>query len=514
MMRRASLKINAASSWIALAVNIAIGFVLTPFIVRSLGRTNYGIWTLVGSFVGYYGLLNLGVGSAMTRYVARYTAQKNSKALNEVASTALTIFSITGALVIILSFTLASVLADFFRVGETERAAFVMLVRILGVTTGISFPGNVFGSIVTAREHYVARNIVVIVQELLRAGLTVLFVVAGWGLVGIGLALLAGVILAIVCNVILFRAFASDIQLRPANARMQTLGMLLLYGGVTTVIAIADIMRNNLDSFVIAKWIGLSSVGVYGIAAAIGGYIVRLVVTGMGVLTPRFAAADGRGDREELQRLLVKALGLSSFISFGACMAAIVFGRQFILWWVGKDFADAVVVLWILATGSAFALAQNPAIGFMYALNRHHFYAIATIIEAIANLTLSIILVRRYGIVGVALGTLVPMLIIKIVVMPVYVSTIAGVSLRRYITPMLPAALVATAVFLAAYHLGIVTREATGLYDMLSVGVVTAVIYVVAWVVMVRVFNPGLLASIIPRWVASGGKLLVGEKVV
>src|SRR5512133_4001154 len=139
MARRPSLKMNAISSWIVLAVHIVTGLALTPFIIRSLGRTSYGIWILVGSFAGYYGLLNLGVTSAMTRYISRYTAQKDSKALNEVASTALTMFSITGALAILLSFALASVLADFFRVGPTDRAAFLQLVRILGITTGIGF---------------------------------------------------------------------------------------------------------------------------------------------------------------------------------------------------------------------------------------------------------------------------------------------------------------------------------------------------------------------------------------
>ena len=65
-MANPSLKVNALSNWVSLGVNVIIGFVLTPFIIRSLGKTGYGIWTLVCSFVGYYGLLNLGVGSAIT----------------------------------------------------------------------------------------------------------------------------------------------------------------------------------------------------------------------------------------------------------------------------------------------------------------------------------------------------------------------------------------------------------------------------------------------------------------
>ena len=489
-MARPSLKINALSSWLSLAVSVAIGFLLTPFVVHNLGKTGYGIWVLVGSFVGYYGLLNLGVTSATTRYIARYTAQKDSDALNSVASTALVMFTGTGILAILLSFALAPVLADFCSVADERREAFVKLVRIIGVTTGIGFPSSVLGSLVTARERYVARNTVVIVRELLRAGATVLFVTLGWGLLGVGLASLLATAVGVASNIILAKVYANDVQLRLTHANFNTLRMLLLYGGVMTVIVVADIMRHNLDSLVIAKWIGVSSVGIYGIAATIMRYSSRLVVTGMGVLTPRFAALEGENDQKQLQRLLVKALTISSFLSFGACLAAIVFGKQFILWWVGGDFSEAVPVLWILSPGVACALAQNPAIVFMYALNKHHFYAVATIVEAVANLTLSIILVRRYGIVGVALGTLVPMLIVKILVMPVYVSRVAGVNLRRYVESLLPSAVAAIAIGLGAYSLGIVTRGTTTLHVMLLSGMCTAALYVGTWSLIMRVHRP------------------------
>ena len=89
MKKRPSLKINSISNYASLFVQIAVGFFLTPFIISHLGQTGYGIWVLVGSFVGYYGLLNLGVSSAIVRYIARYSAQKNTSSLNETANTAL-----------------------------------------------------------------------------------------------------------------------------------------------------------------------------------------------------------------------------------------------------------------------------------------------------------------------------------------------------------------------------------------------------------------------------------------
>ena len=70
------------SNWTTLIINLAVGFFLTPYIITHLGKTGFGIWTLVGSIIGYYGVLDLGVSSAITRYVARYAGLKDYNALN------------------------------------------------------------------------------------------------------------------------------------------------------------------------------------------------------------------------------------------------------------------------------------------------------------------------------------------------------------------------------------------------------------------------------------------------
>ena len=146
------------------------------------------------------------------------------------------------------------------------------------------------------------------------------------------------------------------------------------------------------------------------------------------------------GENKKIKTLFLKALSISSFLAFGAGMTAIIFGERFIFWWVGKEFTEAYSVLIILAGAGAFALTQNPAIGLLYALNKHKAYAIATIIEAICNVTLSLILVSKYGLIGVAIGTAIPMLISKILVMPIYASRAIEIPLSTYLkTSMWPA---------------------------------------------------------------------------
>jgi O-antigen/teichoic acid export membrane protein len=492
-----SLRLNALSNWATFGVSAVVALLLTPFVVRHLGKTGYGIWTLVGSFTGYYGLLNLGVDSALTRYIARYAARGDEKSLNETASTAIVMFCCTGVLAVIVSFFLAEPLARFFEVGPDQVDNFRQVVRIIGFVTGLSFPANVFGAIIRAHEKFVAVNCATVGITMLQAALVVLFLVAGWGLTGVAFASLGGGLMALTVNGLLSRILTPHLHIRFALARWSVFRMLIAYGSVTTVIVVADLVRGNqMDSFVVGRWISLSAVGVYAIAAAIKGHVVRLVVTGMAVLTPRFAALDGREDRAQLRCLLVKALSISGFLSFGACMMAILFGKQFILWWVGKDFVDAAAILWILTIGTAFAVSQNPAIGFLYALNKHYAYAIATIIEGIMNLALSIVLVHQYGMIGVALGTLLPLLLIKVLVMPFYVSRIAGLSLLDYLRPLAVPCVIAGVMTLLGGYLGIVTRDATTLHYLLCAGTIAGTIYVGMWYAITRVRKAPFLPAL------------------
>ncbi len=447
--KRPSLKINAISNWVSLVVQVAVGFFLTPFVISHLGQSGYGIWVLVGSFIGYYGLLNLGVGSAISRYVARYSVQGDTKSLNETVNTALAMFCLTGFCAIIISFIIAEPLAIYFKIAPEYFNDFKHLVLILGIATGLSFPSGVFAAMIAARERYVVVNIVNILATLLRTGLTVSILLAGHGLVGLAYPALAATTVSLIAFIFLARAVIPEFRLSTGSVRGSKLKMLLVYGGFTTIIAIADILRLQIDSIVIGRMIGVTEVGIYGIAAILIRYMLSFVSSGMGVLTPRFASLDGANKKDEIKDIFLRALSISSFIACGITMLLVLFGRPFIFLWVGGGFAGSVPVLTILAVSYAFALCQMPGIGLMYALNKHRYYAVATMSEAIANVILSIVLVRYWGIIGVALGTAIPMLIIKIFIQPMYVSRIAGLQLSSYVKALVPAFVASIAITFA-----------------------------------------------------------------
>jgi len=449
-----SLVMNAASNWAALAVNMVTGFFLTPFIIHYVGKSDYGIWTLVISIVGYYGLLGMGVSSAITPYTARYIGQKDWQALNALVNTALTFFMSIGAIALIASFALAAPLASFFNVSPDRFLAFQYTMWLAGLATAIGFPQNVCVSVCYGHENYVASNFVSIGAALMRAGLTVWLLLKGYGLLGAALAVVASETLSLVANAVLCRIVAKHVKLRFFSVSRRMLRILLIYGGAAMVIAISNTLRFQIDSAVIGKFLGMESIAVYGIAALLMQYFCKAVREALKVLKPRFAGLYGSGRKEELQQTLFRSTKLASAFAFGGAALLIVFGRHLIHLWVGTKFTDAAPVLYVLVGALAFEMAQNPGINVLFAVDRIRLLAVLWLVEALFNVSLSLLLVGPFGIIGVALGTAIPCVILKLLVLPYLITRAASVSLTKYYMHIVPPSLLAGMVVLLAVLLG------------------------------------------------------------
>ena len=479
-LARPSLVVNALSNWATLAVTVLVGFFLTPIVIAHVGRAGYGVWTLVATLVGYYGLLDLGISAAVVRYVARDAGRGDRRALSETASTAMAVFVGVGLAVGAVSLWVGAPLARFFSVADADLGTFARVVWLMGAATALSFPSNVFSGVARAHERFVALNLVVIGSTLARAGLTVWALWSGYGLVGVAGANAAVAVLALIANAVLCRVMLPHVRFRPSLFRRSVLRSLIGFGAVATVITVADLLRFKLDSVVLAKFRDMDVVAVYGVAALLIHYMLTGVTAGLGVLTPRFASLAGQGT-DGLRDLFVRSLSISAALGFGAGMLMVCFGGPFVRLWVGDTFRDAIPVLWILGTSYAVALAQAPGISVMYALNRHGLYALTNTLEGVANVVLSLALVSRYGIVGVVLGTAVPQLLHKGLVQPVYVSRLVGAPLGRYVLACVPGLVAGAAIVGGVVVSGVMPRLGHNWAMLFVEGAAAAGLFVAVW---------------------------------
>ncbi|MGA2092324.1 MAG: oligosaccharide flippase family protein [Sedimentisphaerales bacterium] len=471
------MKLNAISNLVALGVNTVVGFLLIPFILGCLGTEKYGIWTLVGTIMGYYGLLDFGVASAVMRYVARYVGRGDYSSTNEVVSGSLLVFGVVGAIVLCLTFLLAGPLATFFKVNAEDFSSFRQIVWLLGATTAVMLPGNVLIVVILGHERFVMANVLRILIAILRGTGTYYLLSRGGGLVALGQLSFALAIFQICFSWLIIKIWFKDIVVGFANTKLAVIKSLFAFGFFASIIHIGNTLRFKLDAVVVAKFLDMNAVGMYGIGAILYGYMSSSILALSGVTQPRLSAIAGR-DMNEFKKEVMRYSNIVAVTAAGIGAVCIALVFDFLRLWVHKDISDPVVVakvFIVLSAGLIPEIMTDVSKNALQAVKKHPFYAYQTILEGLANLVLSLLLVTKFGMVGVALGTAIPAVVTKILIQPAYCSRIFGIRFGEYLW----FALIGP-ILVAVGTVSVAMSFSAGSYVLLvSKGIIVACIYAV-----------------------------------
>jgi len=178
---------NLGSSWFALGINILVGIFLSPYILHHLGDDAFGLWVLIFSITGYYGLFDLGIRSSIVRYVAKYSATDQADELNHLINTALFSYAGIGTLAIAITITLSLFAASIFRISGNSVSLAQYLLLVVGSAVALGFPLGVFGGILEGLQRFYVLNFTSVTSTLLRALLIVLALRHGFGLLTVAL---------------------------------------------------------------------------------------------------------------------------------------------------------------------------------------------------------------------------------------------------------------------------------------------------------------------------------------
>lgn len=411
---------------------IVVALFLMPFVVFSLGDRMYGFWTLASAFIGYYGLLDFGLSSAVGRYIARAIGAGDKEECNRIVNSAFFIYSCMGLVVLVITVLLASVAFLFFS-EPVEASLFRKVILVLGVNFAINFPIKVYKGIIEANLKFEIMNFIKFITLILRTSLFVIVLINGYKILSLAVVTLIACLPEYILSVYFARKILPDIAINMSKWNRATTKSLFSYSSHTFIIRMADEMRFNIDALVISAFIGLSAVTHYRVASTLVQHFMVLMVTITGVLLPFFSKLDGEEDTEKIKETLFFSTKISVIISSFVGFGLIGWGKPFIERWMGPQYLDAYPCLVVLVVGSVFDLWQTPTISLLYGIAKHKFYSLSNTLEAVCNLLLSLLLVRRFGILGVAIGTFIPMLVMKLLIQPVYACRVSKIDYWEYV---------------------------------------------------------------------------------
>jgi len=424
---------NIGSNWFALGINIVVGLFLSPFILHRLGDSAFGIWVLIFSLTGYYGLFDLGIRSSIVRYVSKFTATQDHEDLAKLVNTSVFTYSCIGAISLLLTLTVCFYVNAIFRIPPELHTTARWLLLMVGCSVALGFPLGIFDGFLEGLQRFYVLSWTNVVSQLLRAGLIVLALTHGRGLLTIAaITIVLPLLASLVRGSIALRICPVPFGLRYVNRA--TFRQMANYGGVTFMIMVAGRLKFKTDELVIGTFLSAAAITYFNIGARIVDYAGQVVTTLAQVFVPMSSQSEARGDVNRLRKIFVVGNRVCAFVIFPICAILIILGKSVIEVWVGQKYiATSYPVLVIMIACSTLWFAQGASGRVLFGMSKHGTWAIVTLIEGVSNLILSIILVRPYGIIGDAFGTAIPLACSTILFMPRHVSKLLGIRLRTYL---------------------------------------------------------------------------------
>jgi len=424
---------NVGSSWSALGINVIVGIFLSPFILHHLGDAAFGIWVLIFSVTGYYGLFDLGIRSSIIRYVSKYTATGDREKLAQFVNTALFTYTCIGLVSMVLTAALSSSVEHFFKIPPGMHSQTRLLLLMVGASVSLGFPLGVFGGMLEGLQRFYILNWTSIAATLARAALIVYFLHRGYGLLTVALLTVGlPMISSVLRGIIVFRLCPMPLGLhyvdRAAFRHMAT------YGSTTFLVLVASRLRFRTDELVLGTMMSTVAVTWFNIGARIVDYAHEFVSSLAQVFVPMSSQSEATGNLDRVRKIYIAGNRVCAFLTFPITAILILFGKHIIRVWVGARYVpNSYPVLVVMMIPFAFMLAQAASTRILFGLGKHQTMAAITVIEGIANLILSIALVRPLGIVGDALGTAIPLSFTCLVFLPRHMKKQIGVPVRTFL---------------------------------------------------------------------------------
>ncbi len=429
---RSSLIRNVVTNWGAFGFSAIVNFVLSPFIVRSLGATAYGAFVLANSLVGYLGLLDLGVRGAVTRYVARFHSAGQHDEASQLTAAALRVFGLAAIAAVLLSVVLAVEVNRFSHVPQGVTTAIRIVALIGGINIAVALIDGVLGGVIVGLQRFDYANGIEVSIAAVRALAVVTALNFGKGIVALALLHLGSSLARLIIDYAACRRLYPELRLS-LRADTKYLRVVLSFGLASSALHVAGQVMLFSDSVVIGMFLPVGMVTYFAIAGNLTDY-GRQVAGGVSrVLTPLVSAREARGENLAITQSLLVGARSATMLVLPVAVTFMIRGATFISLWMGPTYAIlSGQVLAVLAIFLILHAGYEVMTASMMGINRHRGLIPIFLTDAVFNVALSVLLVPHYGVVGSALGTVIPQVIMTLLVGPWYVRRQLGVPLTTF----------------------------------------------------------------------------------
>lgn len=407
-----NIKTATIISYITLLLGNVISIVYTPIMLTTLGRGEYGLFTLVNTIISYIYLLDMGFGNAVIRYNSKYMVGNDEEGLEKINGMFLVLYCFIAIIGIIMGIIIYANLGNIFAKGlniiEIQQIKLMFIVAL--VNLAFAFPLNVFSGIIMANERFVFTKVLALIRAVLNPLIMVGVLILGQKALGMLIAstifnVSLGIVNIIYCLKVL------KVKMKFGRFDKEILTEIFKYSFFIFLSAIAYRIYWSTDQFILGMFVGAAPIAVYAIGSQFNGYFISFSNVISNMFLPKLTKLATEENKEELMKILVKISRIQFFIASFILIGFVLVGKQFILIWAGEGYELSYYIAILLMIPQIFSIVQSLFATMLEAMSKHRVKAIIYLGVAIFNLILSLFLVQSLGAIGCALGTAIGMTI-------------------------------------------------------------------------------------------------------
>lgn len=399
---------GAVISYVSIFLNIVITLVYTPWMIKCMGDSDYGLYALVGSFLSYF-LLDFGLSSTITRFIAKYRAEGNETKVANMLGLTAKVYFVLDAFIFVVLFILYFFLSSIFGSGLSpeEVNRLKVLYCIAGTFSVLSFVFTPVNGAMMAYEFFVDSKVLDLV---VRVGTVILIVIALLLNGNVFHVVFITGFVGFVVSIIRYWVFVKKSKLK-INWNFFDRGDLIAlfsFSGWILLVQLAQMFRLNLIPTVLGIFSNTTEISIFSIGRCLEGTVFTISAALNGLFLPMVSRMVLSKDRKGIMDLMIKVGRIQLYIILLIFSGFCVFGETFINLWVGDTFDGAYnsyYVFLFLVFVNIVSLTMQIGMDLVYAENKVKETALRVLFSSLIGLILSIVVAPKYGAVGCAAST-------------------------------------------------------------------------------------------------------------
>ena len=401
MNNRKQIGIGAVISYVAIIANIVVGLVYTPWMIRQIGQSQYGLYTLANSLITLF-LIDFGLSSAAARYVSNYHAEGRENEVNNFLGVIYKFYIIVDCVIfIVLTVLFFFIDRIYINLTAEELRQFKVVYIIAASFNIVNLPFVTLNGILTAYEKFIQLKLADLMYRAAVVGLTVAVLMLNWGLYALVAANAVAGILIILYKFIIIKA-ATNVRVNFRYKDKELFSEIFTFSFWTTVCTFASRLIFNITPTILGIVANSTAIAVFGVITQIEGYSYTITTAINGMFMPTISKIYAqRGDiNESLMPLMIK-VGRFQFALNGLLIVGFAFvGKSFINLWVGADYSDAYYGILLVIIPGLFFNSLQVANTALTVMNKVKIQAVIGLICGVINVVISFVASNIYGVIG------------------------------------------------------------------------------------------------------------------